>query len=82
MLGGRGSGARVYLLSEVLDRLLQGQDLVEEGALEHRAQQAELLLCGHLPPLLQPRLESLHRLQGALRICKSSHSSVTGRRPG
>lgn len=82
MLGGRSPGARVYLLSEVLDRLLQGQDLVEEGALEHRPEQAELLFGGHLPPLLQPGLESLHGLQGALRICKSSHISVTGSRPG
>lgn len=61
----------------MLDRLLQGQDLVEEGALEHRSEQAELLLGGHLPPLLQSGLETLHCLQGTLRICKSSHISVT-----
>lgn len=68
---------RPYLVSEVLDRLLQGQNLVEEGALEHRLEQAELLLSGHLPPLLQFGLEALHRLQGSLRICKPSHISVT-----
>lgn len=61
----------------MLDGLLQGQDLVEEGALEHRFKQAELLLVGHLPPLLQFGLEALHRLQGTLCICKPSHISVT-----
>lgn len=66
-----------YLVSDMLDRLLQGQDLVEEGALEHWFEQAELLLSGHLPPLLQFGLETLHRLQGTLCICKPSHISVT-----
>lgn len=66
-----------YLISEMLDGLLQGQDLVEEGALEHRLEQAELLLSGHLPPLLQLGLETLHRLQGTLGICKPSHISMT-----
>lgn len=69
-------GACAYLVSEVLDGLLQGQDLVEEGALQHRPEQVELLLGGHLPPLLQFGLEALHCLQGTLRICKSSHASV------
>lgn len=50
---------------------------MEEGTLEDRAEQAELLLGGNLPPLLQPGLESLHGLQGPLRICKPSHISVT-----
>lgn len=63
---------RVYLVSEMLDRLLQGQDLVEERALEYRLEQAELLLSGHLPSLLQFGLETLHRLQGTLCICKPS----------
>lgn len=57
----------------MLDGLLQGQDLVKEGALEHRLEQAELLLGGYLPPLLQFGLETLHRLQGTLRVCKPSH---------
>lgn len=61
----------------MLDGLLQGQDLVEEGALEHRFEQAELFFSGHLPPLLQFGLETLHRLQGTLCICKPSHISVT-----
>lgn len=61
----------------MVDGLLQGQDLVEEGALEHGFEQAELLLCGHLPPLLQFGLETLHRLQGTLCICKPPHISVT-----
>ncbi|TNN85140.1 hypothetical protein EYF80_004490 [Liparis tanakae] len=65
------------VIAEMLDRLLQGQDLVEQGALEHRFEQAELLLSGHLPPLLQFGLETLHRLQGTLCICKPSHISVT-----
>lgn len=70
------SFCRLYLVSELLHRLLQGQYLVEEGTLEHRLEQAELLLGGHLPPLLQFGLEALHRLQGTLRICKPSHISV------
>lgn len=74
--------ARGYLVSEVLHRLLQGQDLVEERALEHGPEQAELLLGGHLPPLLQSGLETLHCLQGTLRICKSSHISAAAPRPG
>lgn len=61
----------------MLDGLLQGQDLVEEGALEHWFEQTELLLGGHLPPFLQFGLETLHRLQGTLCICKPSHISVT-----
>lgn len=61
----------------MLDRLLQGQDLMEEGALEHWLEQAELLLSGHFSPLLEFGLESLHRLQGTLRVCKPSHVSVT-----
>lgn len=61
----------------MLDGLLQGQDLVKEGALEHRSEEAELLLRGHLPPLLQLGLETLHRLQGTLGICKPSSVSVT-----
>lgn len=68
---------RLHLVSELLDRFLQGQYLVEEGALEHRLEQAELLLRGHLPPFLQFGLEAFHRLQGTLRICKPSHISVT-----
>lgn len=68
---------RVYLVSEMLDRLLQGQDLVEEGALEHWFEQAELLLSGHLPSLLQFGLETLHRLQGTLCICKPLNILVT-----
>lgn len=67
----------VYLVSEMLDGLLQGQDLVKEGALEYWFEQVELLLSGHLPPLLQFGLETLHRLQGTLCICKPSHFSVT-----
>ena len=42
---------RTYLVFEMLDRLLQGQDLVEERALKHWFEQAELLLRRHLPPL-------------------------------
>lgn len=61
----------------MLDRFLQGQDLMEEGALKDRFEQAELLLGGHLPPFLQFGLETLHRLQGTLGVCEPSHISVT-----
>ena len=67
-----------YLVFDVLHGLLQGEDLVEEGALQDGLEQAQLLLDGHLPPLLQLGLETLHRLQGTLGICKPSHSLVTG----
>ena len=55
---------------------------MEEGALEHGLQQAELLLGGHLASLLQFGLETLHRLQGTLCVCEPSNSSVTAPGPG
>lgn len=59
-------------------RLLQAEDVVEEGALQDGRQQRQLLPRRGLAALLQLGLQPLHGLQSSLGIC----GRVGGRRGG